>query len=122
MKNPKFEQKVLDNIVNPALGGAEANGVGVILVYYPRTNTADIMANRMGSNLIGEIYKEVQCPTTQGVQAVGPTAGTMCRIAFRSKSQTDPYITSYFDHEYETNSYYAQNHAQNEIPSFLGLL
>lgn len=122
MEHPKFEQKLIDKVVNPALGASEANAIAVVLIYDARTNTADIMANRMGSNLMGEIFREVQCPINQGVQTVSPKAGIMCRIAFRSKSQTDPYILSFFDNTYETTSYFDNNYAQNEIPSFLGLI
>lgn len=83
MNNPKFEQKIKQNILNPQTrqSAEYSSGYGFIIQYYPTSNTADVMMSQKDSVDTGTIYKNVPCPTNIGIQTVAPEPGRHCFAA-----------------------------------------
>lgn len=119
MEYPKFEQKVREKITEPMRMQNAQPGYALILNYNPKTNTAMVVTSLQGSDQLGEIYKDVPCPVSVGVQVRAPRLGTPCWVSFRDGTSTTPIITSFFNPHFEEYDSHSQNYAQNSLPKFM---
>lgn len=118
MRYPKFEEKLRQNIDSSQLNNRNPY-FGIVLTYDPETNTATVMTARPGSGKPGEIYRNVSCPQTLGVQMVAPEAGRPCQLSFPGGIQVEPIITSFFNPNHVEIDHRKQSVAKNEIPRFM---
>lgn len=124
MNNPKFEKKVTQNIVKPAMYKSQqaTTGYAIVLSYSAEANTACIQMSHPNSNVLGQIYQNVVCPTTIGVQGVSPGVGRPCTVIFKgggNGSDYFPIITSFFNHAYYSIDHPSQSTSVNNIPRFI---
>lgn len=116
---PKFEESIRERIVDPSIQKSNFPSIAMVLEYHSQHNSVDIQTARPGTYQPGEIYKNIPCPQSGGVQAVAPSPGTMCRVSFPDGSSINPVITSFFNPFYAENDYQKQYSAQNDTPRFL---
>ena len=115
---PKFDKKIQDQITASEMQKARTRP-GVIMSYDNKNNTAVIILEDQYSESVGNIIKNVVCPSVRGVQTVAPVPGARCLVGFRDNNEARPYIVNYYD---DTNSSY--NHAyqykvNTGIPRFM---
>lgn len=118
MKHPKFDQ-ALENKINNVKQQQSSSGYGVLLKYDPIMNTATVAMAAPGSDAMGELFNDVPCPVTLGVQGVAPTAGRPVWIDFKDNSNAYPVITHYFNHVYHDVDYMRQTQARSTIPRYM---
>lgn len=116
---PKFQQRVQDQIVTPSQQQTNQPGYGIVMAYDRLTNTATVLMSQPGSDQWGEFYANVPCPTSVGVQGVGPEIGRPCWVIFADGTMSNPMITHYFNHIYEDIDFDRQNKAQDSMPRFM---
>ena len=122
MPNPKFESKVKQNIVNPHSDQRSRSGYAIVMSYDSVNNTANIQMSRPESPGMGQVYKDVPCPTTIGVQAVAPEMGRPCFVDFKGNGNSSDYypvITTFFNHVYSQIDYTKQTSAVNNTPRYI---
>lgn len=115
---PKFEAKVRRN-VDATMQQAATPGYACVLTFNSETNTCDVVTALPGSDELGQVYSKVSMPFQSGVQGAAPNPGTMCWIAFRDGTRGDPYITHFFDMNFQTNRYSSQYKAVMDTPRYL---
>lgn len=118
-KYPKFEQAIRENIVEANEAQKSLPGYGIILDYDPMYNTATVMMADPSSDLPGELFHDVMCPTNMGLQTVAPEPGRPCWVVFRNNSQAMPMITHFFNHVYHKIDYSRYTTSLNTIPRFM---
>jgi hypothetical protein len=116
---PKFQARVRNTILDPALQQQQTPGYAVVMTFDAQTNTCDIVTAMPGSDEIGEVYTNVPIPLNSGVQTAAPKVGTMCWIAFRDGTRGDPYITHFFDLAFSKNRFDSQYKAVLDTPRFM---
>ena len=122
MANPKFENKIKQNIVAPNTQQRNMSGYAIVLTYNGNTNTASIQMGKPGSPGLGKIYKDVPCPTNIGLQGVAPELGRPCFVDFKGNGNSSDYypvITTFFNHVYNEIDFEKQNTAVNNIPRYI---
>lgn len=119
MKNPKFEQKLRENVVDRAAMQNSQPGHGIVLTYDKEKNTATVLMSRPGSELPGEIHSGVACPSTVGLQTAAPEPGRPCLVMFKDGTQSYPMITHFFNPKFEEIDYERQYYIKNDIPRFM---
>lgn len=115
---PKFDKKIQDQITATEMKKARTRP-GVIMSYDNKTNTAVVILEDQYSEGVGNVIKNVACPSMRGIQTVAPVPGARCLVGFRDGNEARPYIVNYYD---DTNSGY--NHAyqykvNTGIPRFM---
>lgn len=116
---PKFKEKLQDKYIGPVMQQAQQPCYALVFDYNSIRNTATILTAQPGSDQPGEIYKEIDCPVTLGVQGVAPRAGMMCLIAFRDGTFTNPYIVNFFNPHFNKFNYTSQYTASSGVPSYM---
>lgn len=119
MKYVQFENKIRDNIVKDVNRQNFAPSFGMVAEYDRETNTATVVTARPGSNQMGEIYRNVPCPVTVGVQAVAPELGKPCQLTFPNGTQGAPMISQFFNHDFRKYEYVRHYEAVVDTPRFL---
>lgn len=119
MKYPKFEEAIKDKVVNPAIGQMRQPGYGLIMDYDPINNRATVLAAKHGTDRPDQLYYNVPCPITPGVQSVAPELGRPCWIIFRDPQSPTPMITHFFSFNHLDKDYEDQTRANNPIPRFM---
>lgn len=122
MANPKFENKIKQNIINPNNNQSSRSGYGIVIAYNSASNTASIQMGKPHGPGMGQVYKDVPCPTTIGVQAVAPEMGRPCFVDFKgggNSSDYYPVITTFFNHVYNKIDYTKQTQAINNTPRYI---
>lgn len=118
INNARFNQSIKQTI-STASDQAALPGYGMILDYDANYNTATVVMAAQGSGGIGEVYKDVPCPTTSGVQQSAPTPGQPVWVVFKDNVQTYPVITNFFNHVYNKKQFLQQSRAVNNTPRFI---
>jgi hypothetical protein len=116
---PKFKARVMDRVVLPAIQQTATPGYAVVLDFNAYNNSCTVATAMPGSDEIGQVYQNVPAPVQVGVQAVAPSAGIMCWLAFRDGTRTDPYISHFFNWSYTKYSYQKQYTAKAPVPSYM---
>lgn len=109
----------MTKVVEPAIRQTTSPGYAMVLSFDPYTNTCGIVTAQPGSDEMGEVLNKVPCPHQPGVQMSAPRPGTMCWIAFRDGTRGDPYITHFFDVNFQKFNYEKQYKAQMDVPRFM---
>lgn len=118
MQNRQINNQINQKITNSNMQGAQP-GYGLVMEYNEEDNTATVLLSRPGSDLPGEYFTGVPCPTMLGVQNVAPETGRPCWVVFRDGVQTSPVITHYFNHAYQDMEYDKHYYAVNTTPRFM---
>lgn len=118
-KMSKFDRKVTESIIKPHLRTMGEPGFGIVITYDQNSNTATVLMAQKGSDAAGEIYHNVPCPTTMGVQTVAPDPGRQCAVTFKNGNIGSPIITNFFNYMYEQFDYSKQNTAPAPMPYFM---
>lgn len=113
-----FQDKIRKQVVDPAMRQAAAPRYGFVLSYNPIDNTASIALTSPGTDDLGEIFNNVPCPTSIGVQTVAPEAGRPCWVQWKDNNEAFPIITHFFNHAYTKIDYSKQTKAENNTPRF----
>ena len=114
---PKFDQKINEQISTSHMQKSKTR-VGTVANYDRIKNTAVIILESNYSNTVGNIIKDVPCPTIYGLQSVAPEPGDRCVIGFRDENERLPHVITFLSDTYNgrtTNS----SIANNGIPRFL---
>lgn len=119
MQRKMFEKKVQDNIIKPYIEGQVQPGYGIILNYDKRRNVANVLMAQAGSDMPGEMYSNVPCPSNLGVQGVNPEKGRKCWVAFKNSDGQYPIITHFYNDFYDQYDYPKQNPAVAPLPRFM---
>ena len=115
---PKFDKKIQDQIDLSQMQRSRSRP-GVIMSYNNNNNTAVVVLEDHHSENVGNIIKDVVCPSARGVQIVAPVPGSRCLIGFRDNNEAKPYVINYYD---DTNSGYNrayQYRVNTGIPRFM---
>jgi len=121
-KYPKFSQSIRENIVQSHSKQQAVPGYGIVMDYDSVNNRATVLMSSAGSDQPGEIYKEVICPTTIGIQTVAPETGRPCWVVFKNNNTAFPIITNFFNHVYDQIDYTKQTQATNSIPRYMTIM
>lgn len=116
---PKFHAQLRDKLLDPMARQAAQPGYAMVVSFNPYTNTCDIVTSQPGSDEMGEVLTNVPAPLQDGVQASAPKPGTMCWIAFRDGTRGDPFISHYFDANFQKFNYQKQYNAKMDTPRYL---
>lgn len=116
---PKFEARVRERVLNPALQQAQRPGYGVVLSFDKRANTCDIVTAQPGSDQMGEVISSVPAPVQSGVQGASPRPGMLCWIDYRDGGASHPFITHFFNPYFQNNDYNKQYKAVMDTPRYL---
>jgi len=122
MNNPNFEKKVNQKIVKPGMIQGVTSGYGIVLSYDPNANTANVQMVKQNNPTMGQVYKNVPCPTTIGVQGVAPEMGRPCWVDFKGSGTSSDYfpvITTFFNHAYNQIDYPKQGPSVNNTPRYI---
>lgn len=119
MNYPKFEKRIRERIVDPAMQQAAQPAFGTVMHYDKRTNTATIVLSMPGSDHLGQFYTNVPCPTTRGLQMAAPEEGRGCWVIFKDNTLANPMITHFANPDFEGIDYHKQYEAKNDIPRFM---
>lgn len=119
MPNPKFEQKLRDQVVYPDAFQRAQPGYGIVMEYDSSDNTATVLMSMPGSDQIGQYYTKVPCPTNMGIQTVAPEQGRQCWVIFKDGTQANPMVTHFFNHIYSETDALTNGRAVNDIPRFM---
>lgn len=119
MQHPKFEEKVNQAIVKPAMEQASKATYGIILDYNQFKNTASVLVSHPGSDAPGEAFYNVPCPVHLGVQGQAPLPGRPCWVAFKDTTNWFPIVVAFFNHIYEDVDFDKQTIAKNNIPRYM---
>lgn len=118
-KYPKLTQSIKENIVQPHKDKQMQPGYGIIMDYDKLRNRATVLMSSAASDEVGEILKDVLCPTSIGVQGVSPEPGRPVWVVFKNGSITFPVITNFFNHAFDEIDYTRQYQANNAIPRYM---
>ncbi len=113
--NPKQQQEVRD-IVTPVTQAEREPVWGIVLWYNATRNVANVLAAQPGSDAMGEIYPNVPCPVTVGLQTVAPEVGRACLLTFKGDF---PIISSFFNYSYNNQDYPRNTAAVQAVPSYM---
>lgn len=116
---PKFEERLRNNVIDPAMRQTQKPGYAVVMSFDPVKNTCDLVTAQAGSDQMGEVLTNIPAPFQAGLQTTAPKPGTMCWIAYRDGTTADPYITHFFDVKFTENNYQQQYTARNNLPRFM---
>lgn len=116
--NPKYKQHLQQTIQQASAELAKPRH-GIIVGYDYLNNTASVMLSSPDSETPGDIIKNVICPSTRGIQAVAPSPGYPCWVAFKGDREKFPVILSFFNHNYEHFDYKRQYDSVNYTPKFM---
>lgn len=119
MRKNLFEQKVKRNIIQPYLEQRIQSGYGIVISYDMTRNTASVLMAQTGTDLPGDLYHNVPCPTQMGVQAVAPERGRQCWVDFKNADPNFPVITHFYNYHYEKVDYTRQQNAQAPLPRYM---
>lgn len=104
------------------MGQAISSGYGVVLSYDPASNTANVQMSKQDTSEMGQVYKNVPCPTNIGVQAVAPEQGRPCWVDFKGSGTSSDYfpvITTFFNHVYSIIDEPRQSPSVNNTPRYI---
>lgn len=118
MQNFDEQRKINRSIEQAQLRTAQP-GYGIVMEFNEEENTATVLMAYPGSDMPGEFYKNVPCPTSSGIQTVAPEVGRPCWIAFKDGLQSSPVITHFFHHSFGDMEYDKQYTAENNVPRFM---
>lgn len=116
--NPKLDKYIADAIYRHE-STKPRNRMGIIADYDKTNNTATVIMSDQYSDKVGDIIKNVTCPTNIGIQMAAPEPGRACWVVFDGASQQNPYILSYANFNYNKYDFYNQNKAKHSIPTYL---
>ncbi len=115
---PKFDDKLNSHISNNQLQQSKTRS-GTIMSYNKMNNTVVIVLDDRMTNQIGNIIKDVPCPSIMGVQSVAPTAGARCVVGFSDTNEKVAYIVSYTDGTSSLGKYMPSYSVNSGIPKFM---
>lgn len=118
MRHVKFEQAITSKIQSQQYQQAQGT-YGVLLDYDTTRNTATILLSNYGSDEMGEVIRDVPCPTTIGVQTVAPENGRPCWVTYKGRDTSFPVVTHFFNPFFIENDYARQTTASNTIPRYM---
>lgn len=116
--NNRFE-KHIDNKIAADRSVRTTDRNGIILSYNPKTNTATVALSGQDSDDMGDIVKNVPCPTYHGLQLCAPKMGRPCYVVFKGGRESQPMITHYYNHSYEKFDYESMTNSHSTIPKYL---
>lgn len=116
-KEPKFEQYVRQTVDDHAHTKPQDRH-GIVMAYDPYANTATVMLSARGSDVIGELHKNVPCPTNIGLQMAAPEPGRPCWVVFEGNNERNPVITHFYNHDYFRYDMKRQTIAKTGTPRF----
>ena len=115
---PKFDEKLNSHINTNQLQQSKTRS-GTIMSYNKMTNTAVIILDDRMTNQVGNIIRNVPCPSTLGIQSVSPTAGARCIVGFADSNERYPHIVSYIDDANNVGKYMPSYSVNTGIPKFM---
>lgn len=120
MQHELFDKKLRDGVIQQSFDRQLefSSGHGIILDYDAKTNTATVLMSKPGTDQVGDVLREVLCPTNIGIQGAAPEAGRPCWVDFKS-GRNIAVITHYFNHLYDKYDYIRQTRAVINTPRFL---
>jgi hypothetical protein len=119
MANNRLEKKIADQVVKPYLDAQVSPGYGIILDYNKTKNTAIVLMSQQGSDMPGEMYHNVPCPSQLGLQTVNPEKGRQCWVTFKNGDGEFPIVTHFYNYFYEDYDDAKQQNAIAPLPSFI---
>ncbi len=122
MNNPNFEKKLNQKVVRPKMTQSVTSGYGIVLSYSSAANTANVQMVKQDTPEMGQVYKNVPCPTNMGVQSVAPEQGRPCWVDFKGSGTSSDYfpvITTFFNHAYNTIDEPRQSTSVNNTPRYI---
>ena len=115
---PKFDDRINSHISNNQLQQSKTRS-GTIMSYNKMTNTVVIVLDDRMTNQIGNIIRDVPCPSVMGVQSVAPTAGTRCVVGFTDSNERYPHIVSYTEDVQNVGKFMPNYNVDTGIPKFM---
>ncbi len=115
---PKFDEKLNSHILDNRLQQSKTR-LGTVMSFKKTNNTVVIVLDDRMTNQIGNIIRDVPCPSIQGIQSVAPTAGSRCLVGFTDGNERYPYILSYIDEANPTGKQMPNYSVNTGIPKFL---
>lgn len=115
---PKFDEKINEFISNNRFQSSKPR-YGTIMSFNKMNNTAVVVLDERMTNQIGDILKNVPCPSIQGIQTVAPIAGSRCVVGFTDANERFPYIISYVDETNSIGKYMPSYSVNTGVPKFL---
>lgn len=115
---PKFDQRLDSHLTNRRFQQTKARP-GTVVSFDKMKNTMVVILDDRVTNHIGNIVKDIPCPTIQGVQMTAPVIGSRCIIGFVDDSERYPYIISFIDGHDAVGKYIPNYGIETGIPKFL---
>lgn len=115
---PKFNE-ALKNSIREELGSRRTGCEALIIQYYPKDRTADVVVTAPNSQRAGEMLRRIPTPLNLGVQGVDPMAGQMCYVSFKDGNPHQAYVTSLFPTNYSAVEKRRHESAIPIVPRFL---
>lgn len=120
MINPKFEDRLKDNIIGPQLESKLSTTSGIVAGVDPGRNTVDVwIAGQGNSHLMSEMLFKVPFPVITGIQASLPRIGMMCWVDFKGNDFSSPVVTHFYNPVFQETQERKQNQAINTTPRFM---
>lgn len=113
------QQRKINKSIEQAQLRVAQPGYGIVMAFDEKENTATVLLAYPGSDMPGEFYTNVPCPTHLGLQTVAPEVGRPCWVAFKDGLQSSPVITHFFHHSHADMEYEKQYTAENNVPRFM---
>ncbi len=117
-----MNQKIQNQINNTLQSNSynkRSGSIGTILAYDKYSNTASVLVSKPETDEVEEVLQSVPCPTYIGIQMAAPEPGRLCWIVFKNGNLTQPLITHYYNHRYDTFDYNRQTSTAINAPSYL---
>lgn len=116
--NPKFE-KHLQEAIDYSNRQMSKDRYGIVMAYDRSTNTATVLLSSSESDIPGDVITNVPCPVYAGIQLVAPEPGRPCWVTYKGNSESQPFITHYFNHSYQKFDYKRQYQSSSGVPNFV---
>jgi hypothetical protein len=115
---PKFDERLDSHLTNRRFQQTKARP-GTIVSFDKMKNTMVVILDDRVTNQIGNIIKDVPCPSVQGVQMTAPTIGSRCIIGFVDDSERYPYVVSFIDGHDAAGKFIPNYGIETGVPRFL---
>lgn len=122
MRNPKFEQKIKDTLITPALQQDQKSKYGIIVNFNKKTNSAMVQLINPMSHMLAEVVTDVPCGYQSGIQMEAPTPGRLCMLSYLDSAGAHPVITQLFSAAYSTFDYETHYYADSGVPLYMRMM
>lgn len=114
---PKFEQRQSRDQTYRDMARTQGREA-IVIAYNSFKNTATVAMSQPKTDELGDIHRDVPCPTTNGIIGVAPDPGRACWVTFKDENERRPVITHFYNNLYEKYDYETATNAQSMTPRF----